>query len=109
FGFFRVGSFRHCLCRHFPETVCVHFWTCLLCQENTSDVCGACGLIRLVDVHLVNEKLDISVKLQRIRFMNDRYIPTVPTALTAVVLIPRNRYCRNVECFCTQPVNVRCL
>src|SRR5690606_19106519 len=102
-------AFAICVVSSFGKAVCVDFWSCVFSQKYSWHVCRTCRLISFVYIHLVNENLDITVKLQRIRFMSDRYISTVPTALTTVVLIPRDRNRRNVECFCTQPVNIRCL
>src|SRR5690606_13469823 len=77
--------------RHFAKTICVNLGTSVFSQEYSSDVGSAGSLIGLVHVHLVYEKLHVTVELQGVRLMGNGYIPTVPSTLTAMILIPRHR------------------
>src|SRR5690554_5672558 len=96
------------MCRHFPEAVCIHFRPRFFGQENTGDVCRACGLVGFVDIHLVYEEFDVTIKLKRIRLMSDRHISTIPTSVSAVVLVASYINSWYMEGFRTHPVHIRC-
>src|SRR5690606_30086485 len=107
-GFCCAVSLVNGVSGHFAKTICVNLGTSVFSQEYSSDVGSAGSLIGLVHVHLVHEELHITVELKGIRLMGNGYVPTVPSTLTAMILIPRHRDSGNMEGFSTEPVDVRC-
>src|SRR5690606_30703153 len=102
-------SFVDGMCSHFAKTICIDLRASVFSQKYTCNVGNAGSLVGLVHVHLVYEKLHVTVELKGVRLMGNGYVPTVPSTLTAMILIPRHRDSGNMEGFSTEPVDVRCL